>query len=304
MVQAEQDYRRYLDPKVLARVSGLEMRARYIVEGFISGMHRSPLRGFSVEFSEHRKYSQGDDLRHLDWRVLGRTDKHYVKQYEQETNLQLMLVVDSSRSMTYRSAAAPLSKREYATSVAAAIAYLALRQADAVGLAAFDDRVTRVLRASNNPGQWKSVIRELESAAPARSTNIRRALDEIAEKLHRRHLVVVISDLLTEPGDLLTGLKHLRYRSHESIVLHVLDPAELEFPFSEPTRFEGLEAEGDILAQPRIVRQRYLTELRACLDQIRRGCIENRVDYALFSTRDPLDKALSGFLAGRAARLT
>lgn len=303
MVQAEQDYRRYLDPQVLARIGGLEMRARLIVEGFISGMHESPLRGFSVEFSEHRKYSQGDDLRHLDWRVLGRTDKHYIKQYEQETNLQLMLVVDASESMTYRSADAPLSKREYATCVAAAIAYLALRQTDAVGLTAFDANAARVVRASNHPGQWKTVIRELESAAYSRATNIRRTLDEIAEKLTHRHLIVVISDLFDEPRDILSGLKHLRHRKHEPIVLHVMDPAELEFPFTEPTRFEGLEAAGDLVTQPRIVRQRYLHELQAHLDVVRRGCIENRVDYELFSTREPLDKALSGFLAGRASRL-
>ncbi len=302
-MQTEQDYRRYLDPQVLARISGLEMRARMVVEGFISGMHHSPFRGFSVEFSEHRKYSQGDDLRHLDWRVLGRTDKHYVKQYEQETNLQLMLVVDSSESMSYRSPDAPLTKREYATCVAAAIAYLALRQTDAVGLAAFDAHVARVVRASNNPGQWKTVVRELEAAIPTPATNIRRALDEIAEKLRHRHLVVIISDFFDDPREILTGLKHLRHHRHEPIVLHVMDPAELDFPFSEPTRFEGLERTGQLVTQPRIIRQRYLKELQDHLDELRRGCVENRVDYQLFSTREPLDKALSGFLAGRESRL-
>lgn len=302
-MQTDHDYRRYLDPRVLARIGGLEMRARMIVEGFITGLHRSPFRGFSVEFSEHRKYSQGDDLRHLDWRVLGRTDKHYVKQYEQETNLQLMLVVDSSKSMSFRSSDQFLSKRDYAASIAGAIAYLALHQADAVGLVAFDSHIGRVVRASNNPAQWKSIIHELETAPPAPGTNIRRALHEVAEKLTRRHVVIIISDLFEEPAEILAGLRHLRHRKHEPIVFHVMDPAELEFPFSQPTRFEGLEDGDRLLTQPRIIRERYLQEVRSFLELIRRSCLQNRTDYQLFSTADPLDKSLSGFLASRSAHV-
>ncbi|MCK6456928.1 MAG: DUF58 domain-containing protein [Phycisphaerae bacterium] len=296
------EYRKYLDPAVLARLTGLELRARHLVEGFVSGMHRSPYRGHSVEFAEHRKYCQGDDLRHLDWRVLARTDKHYVKQYDQETNLQLTFVVDCSASMSFRSPDSPLSKREYATALAAALAYLALRQSDAVGLAVFDDRVTRFVRHSNQPTHWKAIVAELEHAPTARTTRLRHALDEIAEQLERRHVIVLISDLFDEPDEILHGLRHLRYRRHEPIVYHVLDHAELTFPFQELTRFEGLEEGGHLLTQARAVRDGYLAELNAFIDDVRRRCRQQRVDYALFDTREPLDRALSVFLATRGDR--
>lgn len=303
MTEQLESFRRYLDPKVLAKIHGLEFRARSVVEGFISGMHRSPFRGYSVEFAEHRKYSQGDDLRHLDWRVLGRTDKYYVKQYEQETNLQLVFLVDASESMAYRSANAPLSKRDYAACLAAALMYLVLHQADAVGLALFDAHARRIVRASNSPLQWRALVQEMEHAAMKGPTRLRRAFDEVADSLRGRHVVVVVSDLFDDPTELLTGLKHLRHRRHEALVFHVMDPAELEFPFTQPTRFEGFENLGNLVTQPRIIRQRYLHEIREFLDHLRRGCLELQIDYHLFNTLEPLDKALSAFLANRAARL-
>lgn len=294
--------RRYLDPATLARLGGLELRARSIVEGLHSGRHRSPYRGFSVEFAEHRKYSQGDDLRHLDWRVLGRTDKHYVKQYDQETNLQLMLVVDCSASMGYRSDSAALTKREYAATLAASLAYMVLHQADAVGLAVFFGEFGRVVRASSNPQQWKTVIETLEAAPAQGATSLRRALDQVADQLTRRHVVIVMSDLFDDPDAVLAGLRHLRHRRHETIVMHVMDPAELDFPFSQVTRFEGLEEDVRLLTQPRVIRERYLAEVRTFLDTIRRGCHENRIDYTLFNTSESIDRALSGYLANRAGR--
>lgn len=296
-------HRAGIDPRVLAKIRGLELRARFIVEGFMSGLHRSPFRGFSVEFAEHRKYAQGDDLRHLDWRVLGRTDKHYVKQYEQETNLQLMFVVDSSASMDYRGDSAGLSKREYAAALAAALAWLALHQADAVGLVAGDAHIRRALRTTNNPGQWRSLVTELDHTPAHGETRLRRVLDELAEQLQRRHVVVLISDLLDEPADILAGLKHLRHRRHETLVFQILDPSEIDFPFTRPTQFEGLEETDRIRTEPRVVRARYRAEVQAFLADIRRGCRDQRVDHHLFRTDDPLDKALAAYLAGRAARL-
>ncbi|MFQ5422730.1 MAG: DUF58 domain-containing protein [Phycisphaerae bacterium] len=304
MVRATQDYRRYLDPAVLAKISGLDLRARRLVQGFISGMHRSPHRGFSVEFAEHRKYSQGDDVRFIDWKVFGRTDKHYVKQYVQETNLQLLLLVDCSESMRYRSPASALSKREYAVTAAAALAYLALQQSDAVGAATFDTELHPATRTSNNPGQWKAVVRTLEQAEGTGGTAFRTVMDMLAESLAHRHMIVILSDLFGEPHDIVSGLKHLRHRGHEPIVLQILDDAELNFPFSKPLRFRGLEGTGEVLTEPRVIRERYLRVIRAFIDEMRRGCHDQRIDFEFFNTRASMSTVLSAFLATRAARLS
>lgn len=302
MVQASEDARRYLDPAVLVKIGGLDLRARRLVQGFISGMHRSPYRGFSIEFAEHRKYSQGDDLRFLDWKVFGRTDKHYIKQYEQETNLHLLLLVDCSESMSYRSAASPMTKRDYATTIAAALGYLALQQSDAVGVATFDSAVHRSGRTSNNPAQWKAIIADLEQAADKGTTALRPVLDELAESLRRRHMVVILSDLFGDTNDVLAGLKHLRHRGHEPLVLHVMDDAELTFPFTQPTEFLGLEGLGPLMTQPRVMRDRYLEEIRRFVAGLRRGCHEQHIDYEVFNTSAPLNNALSAYLVTRATR--
>jgi uncharacterized protein (DUF58 family) len=302
MLDTAKDYRKYLDPGVLAQVSGLGLRARLVVQGFIGGLHRSALHGYSIEFAEHRKYCQGDDLRFLDWKVFGRTDKHYIKEYEQETNLKLLVAVDCSESMNYQSTGSPLSKRQYAMTLAAALAYLALQQADAVAVATFDSALRHVSRASNNPAQWKLVVEELERSSANGRTSFRSVLDELAETLSGRHLVVLISDLLGPPAGIITGLKHLRHRRHEPIVLHVLDRAELTFPFTRPVRFRGLEGLGDLAAQPGTIRQRYLDELRAFLDALRRGCHAQQTDYAVLDTSAPLTAALSAYLSTRADR--
>ncbi|MCG8403882.1 MAG: DUF58 domain-containing protein [Phycisphaerales bacterium] len=302
MVRQTDDYRKYLDPAVLAKIRSLDLRARLLVQGFISGMHHSPLRGVSIEFAEYRKYCQGDDLRHLDWKAYGRTDKHYVKQYEQETNLQLLLAVDCSESMSYRSASSPLSKRDYATTVSAAMAYLALQQSDAVALVTFDSEVRRTTRASNNPNKWKLVVQELESAQGTGDTAFRSVFDELAETLAQRHLIVILSDFLGEMTDVLNGIRHLRHRGHEPIVLHTLDRAELTFPFDQPVRFNGLEGMGTLLTEPRVMRERYLSELNEFLGAFRRGCHEQQADYELLDTSTPLSVALSAYLAVRSKR--
>jgi|CXWL01.1.fsa_nt_gi uncharacterized protein (DUF58 family) len=302
MHEGAEDYRRYLDPGALASVASLDLRARLLAQGFMTGLHRSPIHGFSVEFAEHRKYCQGDDLRFIDWKVYGRTDKHYIKEHEQETNLRLLILVDCSDSMNYRSANAPMSKRDYAITIAAVIAYLALHQSDAVGVATFDTRLRRAHRTTNQPGQWKAIIRELEHAEHVGRTSLRSVFDELSESLTERHLVVILGDLFSPLEDILLGIKHVRHRRHEPLVLQTLDPAELTFPFDGPTEFVGLEEAGAQRTDPHFARQHYLDELKRFTDSIRRGCLEQRVDYQLLDTAAPVGPALSRYLATRAAR--
>lgn len=299
----DNDYRRYLDPKVLAKISGLELRARLIVEGLFSGIHHSPQHGLSVEFADHRVYTQGDDLRHIDWKVFGKTDKYYIKQYEQETNLNLMLVVDCSESMSYRSNDEGMTKYEYATALAAAVAYLTLQQQDSVGLTLFDEHLKHFMRPSNYAHHWKTLVQELTGKTGPAKTSIGRVLTELAERLNHRLLIILISDLFDAPESILKGLKHLRYRRHEVIVWNLWDPAELTLPFSGPTRFDGMESTGRLLTDPRSLRTRYAEEVERFQSQLRTGCGHMLIDYTVFSTAMPLDVALSGYLATRAARL-
>ena len=305
MKSAGADYRKHLDPKVLAKISGLELRARMIVEGFLSGMHHSPMHGASVEFADHRTYTQGDDFRHIDWKVFGKTDKYYVKEYEQETNLNLMLVVDSSESMHYRSADASMTKYEYTTSIAAAIAYLTLQQHDSVGLTIFDERLNSFIRPSNNAQHWKTIVHELASPPPANParTSVGHVLGELAERLNHRMLLILISDLFDDIDEILTGFRYLRYRHHELIVWNIWDHAELTLPFKEPTMFEGLESAGKLLMDPRSLRVRYLEEVELFQNRLRIACGQMHADFTIFDTSTPLDAALSGFLANRSARL-
>jgi len=301
------DYRRYLRPEVLARVGALELRARMIVDGYYTGMHRSPYHGASVEYADHRVYSQGDDLRHVDWKVYARTDKYYIKEYEQETNLHCLLAVDCSESMAYRSDAAAMSKYEYAALLAASLAYLALhKQRDSVGLALFDGQVTRYLRPSRSAARFKKIIHELKRGTGSAKTSLRRVLDDLADSARggrERMLVVLISDLFDDVDELLKGLSHLRFRGNEVIVCSVWDQAEYDLPFTGPTLFDGLEQAGRLLTDPRALRDRYLEEVRRFTERLRQGCHRLRIDYAPFSTSSPLDVALSAYLATRSAHI-
>jgi len=299
----EHDYRKYLDPRVLARITSLELRARLIVEGLLTGMHHSPHHGLSVEFADHRAYAQGDDLRHIDWKVFGKTDKYYIKEYEQESNLNVMLAVDCSESMSYRSSPELLTKYEYAASLAAAVAYLALQQQDSVGLCLFHEQLSHYHRPTNSAHHWKTLVHELEGRTGPRKTSLGRVLAELADRLHHRMLILFISDLFDAPGSILKGIKQLRYQRQEVIVWNVWDPAELTLPFSGPTLFDGLEAGGRLLAEPRSLRQRYLDEIERFQSQLRTGCGHMFVDYMVFNSGSPLDAALSGYLATRSARL-
>lgn len=297
-----ESYQKYLDPQTLAKLEGLELRARLIVEGYVSGLHRSPYHGFSIEFAEHREYAPGDDLRYVDWKVFGKTDKFYLKQYEEETNLVSHLVLDTSESMRYQSGAAALSKLEYAQCVAAALAYLILQQQDSVGLVTFDSEIRSLVRASSNPSHLKQLLHVMDQSRPERKTASGPIFHDLAERLKKRGVVVVLSDFFDDVPALLKGLKHLRHRRHEVILFHVLDPAELDFPFRQPTLFKGLEELPELLADPRALRKAYLAEFERFVHELRLGCRAHRIDYVQMRTDQTLDLALSSYLTSRLSK--
>jgi uncharacterized protein (DUF58 family) len=302
------DPKKYLDPLVLAKVRSLELQARLVVEGYLSGMHKSPYHGFSVEFAQHREYVPGDDIKHVDWKVYGRTGRFFLKQYEEETNLTCWLLVDLSDSMRYGSGptsseGTPLVRKyDYACMTAAAIAHLVLHQQDSVGLVTFDNQVRGFLRPSSQPSHLKDVVRVLNQGCGRNKTSLAPIFHDIAERINRRSIIMLLSDLFDEPADILAGLKHLRYKRHEVVVLHVMDSAELEFPFQEATLFRGLEQYPDLLTDPRSLRQGYLDQVQAFLKEIKRGCRNQNIDYVQLRTDASLGVALSSYLAHRLAR--
>jgi uncharacterized protein (DUF58 family) len=291
------DSKRFLHPEAIKRISRMDLRARHIVEGFLSGMHRSPYFGQSVEFLQHREYVPGDDLRHVDWKVWARQDRLYVKQYEEDTNLRCTMLVDVSNSMAY--GGGPLDKYEYACTVAGSLAYLILKQQDAVGCWAFDETVRNRVPIRSKRNHIFSIIESLNVTAPQDKTDMYGMLRTAAEGLPRRGMIVLISDLLADREGLVKGLKMLRQRGHDVMVFHIMDDDELEFPFTGPTRFEGLESIDHLNCNPRSLREGYLEALHAFLDDIRRGCAQNTVDYALIPTSKPLDAALAAYLSNR-----
>ena len=297
-----ENYQKYLNPQVLARLEGLQLRARLIVEGYVSGVHRSPYHGFSIEFAEHREYAPGDDLRYLDWKVYGRTDKFYLKQFEEETNLVCSLLLDTSESMRYQSDAAPMSKLEYARCAAAALAYLILQQQDSVGLVTFDREIRALVRASSNPSHLRQLLEVMQETVPERKTATGPIFHDLAERFKKRGIVVILSDLFDDVDSMMAGLKHFRHRRHEVVLFHVLDPAELEFPFQQTTLFRGLEQLPNVLVEPRALRKAYLQQFDGFLRRIKRGCRMHRIDYVLMRTDQPLDVALSSYLASRMKR--
>jgi uncharacterized protein (DUF58 family) len=294
---------RFLEPQTLAKLQGLELRARSIVEGYVSGVHRSPYHGFSIEFAEHREYVQGDDLRYVDWKVFGKTDKFYLKQYEAETNLVCQLLLDVSESMRYQSAAAALSKLEYAQAAAASLAYLVLHQQDSAGLVTFDNQIRALVRPSSNPSHLKQLLHVMDSTKPERKTQTGPIFHDLAERFTKRGVVVVLSDLFDNVPAMMAGLKHLRHRRHEVIVFHVLDPAELEFPFRQTTLFKGLEQFPEVLTDPSSLRRAYLAEFGQFVQSVKRGCREQNIDYVQLRTDQSLEVFLSSYLASRMNRV-
>ena len=284
---------------MLAKLRGHKLRARLMVEGYTSGVHRSPFHGFSIEFAEHRKYSPGDDLRYLDWKVFGRTDKFYLKQFEEETNLICYLLLDASESMSYKSDSAPMSKLQYAQCAAAALAYLILNQQDSVGMVTFDEEIRSFIRPSGNPVQLQQILQVMETTAGSRKTVTGPMFHDLAERFKKRGLVVILSDLFDNPDAIMAGLKHFRHRRHEVIIMHVLDPAELDFPFQQELLFRGLEQLPEVLVEPRAIRKAYLKELNGFVRQLQKGCRQHAIDYVQLRTDQPLEVALSTYLASR-----
>jgi len=286
-----------LHPEAIRRISRLELRARHIVEGFLSGIHRSPYFGQSIEFLQHREYSPGDDFRHIDWKVWAKQDRYYVKQFEEETNLRCLLLVDVSASMQYGSQ--PLNKYEYACTIAASLAYLILRQQDAVGCMAFDERVRKKLPFRTQRNHLMSIVQALNVTEPRDKTDMQSLLHEVAEDYPQRGLIVLISDLFSDRDKLMRGLRLLRQKGHDVLVFHVMDDDELDFPFDGPTRFEGLETVDQLTCNPRALRQGYMEALGEFLNEVKRNCTRDGVDYSLVRTSEPLDAVLASFLCNR-----
>lgn len=288
---------RYLDPEGLARLANLELVARQVVEGFLTGRHRSPYHGFSVEYLYHRSYVPGDEIRTLDWKILARTNKYYVKLFQDETNLRAYILLDCSRSMAFRGG--ELSKLEYGSYLAAALAYLMLHQNDAVGLVIFDSQIRHYLPPRARPTQFRRVLEALDQAPADGDTDIGAILHQVAERTRRRGLILVISDLIDDESKILHGLQHFRHDQHEVLVFHVLDDAELSFPFERLTRFKDMEGAGRVVANPQTLRSRYVTRIHAFLDRLRSGCFERKISYTLANTKMPYDVFLAEYLEKR-----
>jgi uncharacterized protein (DUF58 family) len=291
---------RHIDPAVIARLGSLELKARAIVEGFISGLHRSPFRGFSVEFAEYRPYLPGDDLATLDWKVYARSDRHFVKKFEEETNVECHLLVDVSRSMSYGTGA--MTKREYASTLAACLAYLMQRQRDAAGLLAFDNDIVRRVPSSARPGHLRVILAELDRLPEGRESDVAKPLERLAAALIRRGIIVLISDLLDDPARVIKGLELLRARGSDVVVFQVLDRAEVTFPFEESTQFQDLETGREVLTRPAEVRDAYLASLGDIFARYTEAFGAAGIEYVRLDTHDPLDAALSAWLAARARR--
>jgi len=290
-------FKRYLHPEAIARIARLELRARAVVEGVLAGLHKSPYKGQSVEFLQHREYVRGDDLRRVDWKVWGRQDRLYVKEFEEETSLRLTLLVDGSASMNYGSG--PLGKYDYAATLAASLAWLALSHGDAVGCSVFDDKVRATVPARTKRSHLSSVVEVLESQRTDRPTAFLPVLKTLAETLPRRGMVAVISDMLGDREGVFQGMQLLRKRGHDLVLLHVMDDDELDFPFEGPTRFEGLELPDSIACNPRALRAGYLAAVEEFLADIRTRAAAVRCDYSLIRTSEPVDGALVKFLSRR-----
>ena len=261
------DYRKYLQPDVIAKLANIELKARMVVEGFITGLHKSPYHGFSVEFAEHRQYQLGDEIRHLDWKVFGRSDKYYVKQFEEETNLRSMLAIDSSASMKYASKG-NISKFEYASYLAAALSYLLIKQRDSIGLTLYDTTINKYLPPNSKQSYIHPILQTLAAVTPSNQTGTSRALDMLAERIKRRGLVAIISDFFDDPESVTKALKHFRHRKHDVIVFQILDPREIDFKLGRNANFKDMETEEEMITQPFHIQKSYAQTMNEFIDYI------------------------------------
>jgi uncharacterized protein (DUF58 family) len=289
--------KQYLDPAILSSISNLELIARLVVEGFLTGLHKSPFHGFSVEFSQHRPYIPGDNLRYLDWKVFARTDRYYIKQFEEETNLRNYIVLDTSRSMLFGSK--KITKHMYASYLAAALAYLLVHQRDATGLVLFDEKIRKILRPRAVTSYISPLIAAIDNIEHGEDTNISIVLHEMAEQINRRGLIILISDLLDEPEQIISGLKHFRYNEHEVLVFHIIDKNEHFFNFEGDIIFEDMESGEKIKTQPWFIKDFYKSKYQDYLDFLKEQCSANRIDYQRIYTDMPFNMALSEYLLKR-----
>jgi uncharacterized protein (DUF58 family) len=296
MVRRPTGYK-YLTAEAVNRLQNLGLVARTVVDGFIAGLHRSPFHGFSVEFADHREYSPGDSLRHIDWQAYARTDRYFVKQYEEETNLRCHILLDASASMSYRSGA--VSKFEYGAYLAASLAYLMVRQRDTVGLVTFDSTIRFRMPPGGTTAHLDRLLVELENTKPSARTGIAQTFHALAENITKRGLIIVISDLFDDEKEIFRALRHFRHKKHEVVIFHVLDPYELTFPFDRMADFFDLESPERIQADPRYVREEYLKEMNAYLESMRRGCADAFIEYALADTSVPFELMLTSYLDKR-----
>jgi len=286
-----------LTPDIISRLNNLSLKARFVVEGFIVGLHKSPYHGFSVEFSEHRAYGAGDEIRHVDWKLWGKTDRFFIKQFEEETNLKSYLLVDQSLSMTYKSK--NMTKLEYAQILAASLGYLMLKQQDAVGLTLFDDRIRVNIPARSKRSHLNIILSQMQNIIAGPETTIAPVLHKTAEAIKKRGLIILISDLFDDPDKVLSGLQHFRYKGHEVIVFHVLDPQELTLDFTQRTRFRDMESGEEIVTDPWHIQSDYQKSMEQFCDYIKSNCRQKNIDYVQLSTDSPLDMALSEYLIKR-----
>jgi len=289
--------REFLKPDVVSRLKNMQLRARMVVEGFFAGLHQSPYHGFSVEFAEHRPYMPGDPLKHVDWKVMAKTDRFYLKEFEEETNLKAYVLLDISKSMDYKTVS--VTKLQYASFLAAALAFLMIQQRDAVGLAFYDTELRTFLPPRSVRSYLNVLLSQLENLQPSGKTDIGRNLHTVAERIQRRGLVIVLSDFLDEPSNILSGLRHFRHDGHEVLAFHILDPMERSFAFKGDAKFVDLETDEEMPTQPWHIRRDYRHLLRNFIEQLKRGCREQHVDYNLLDTSVTYDTALFQYLTKR-----
>lgn len=288
---------RFIDPQVLSRISNLQLIARTVVEGFLTGLHRSPYHGFSLDFAEYREYSPGDDIRNVDWKVYGRTDRFYVKKYQGETNTQVYVLLDSSKSMGFSSH--KLSKLDYARYLAASLAYFGMRQKDATGLLIFDSSIVSYLPPRTRHGHFFTVLHQLEHVRLGGETNIKGAMEHLAQLARKRGIVVLISDFYQEVDEIAKGLRFFQYHGHDLILFHLLDPVELELPIGKVSTLEDMETKDQVTYVPEYSRHAYLELLKDHIERLKKECRDTRIDYQLLNTQQPLDKALYAYLSAR-----
>jgi uncharacterized protein (DUF58 family) len=289
---------KFFDPDGLSKLGNLELVARQVVEGFLTGRHRSPYHGFSVEYLDHRPYVPGDEMRSLDWKILARTDKYHVKLFQDETNLRATILLDCSKSMAFQSG--KVSKLQWGSYLAAALTHLLLRQNDAVGLVLFDSAVRTYLPPKARPTQFRRVLELLEPEPAANDTDVGAVLHDVAERVRKRGLVIVISDLIDDVDKVAGGLQHFRHNGHEVVVFHVMDDAELTFPYDRLTRFKDMEGAGRVVANAKTLRSRYLTRIQQFLEGVKAACFERDISYLFANTNEGYDHFLAAYLEKRA----